>query len=718
MTDGTVQAAAPSWSFGPGRALAWLLRQLQAEQERWALWLPVGIGTGVATYFALLAEPPPWLGPVATLVLMVAVWLAGRRGWMRGRLLAIGALSLTLGFAAAQIETWRAAAPVLPGRLGPVAFAGHVVNLEILTNGQRVTIAPQSIGDLTSEQLPRFIRLRIGRMDVPPEAGDLVEGTAMLLPPAAPDMPEGYDFQRQAYFQGLGAVGAAVGPIVVWPAARGRGIQGFIARWRAAMTERIQKALPGTEGGVASALVTGEKGAIPPDVAQDFRDAGLAHLLVIAGLHMTLVTGCAFFLLRGGLALVPRVALRYPIKKWAASTALALACLYLIISGSAVPTQRAFTMCALALLAILYDRIPFSLNAVCWAASLVLLVQPVALTGGSFQMSFSAVICLIAFYESYGRRFGTALEPGPWSGFWRHIIGIAITTVVVTIGTAPFAIYHFSRFPVYSVLGNVLAVPVSAFWIMPWALVGCLLMPFGLEGLGLTPMGWGIVLVEHIAHWTAHLPGGVAVLPAMPGWAIAAVALGGLWWALWLRSWRWWGLLLVLAGMASLLLVRPPDILISDDGRLAAIHSGHRYWFTSMRGNRFAREIWMEADGAPKPQALPQQGRAELRDGALLCADGICRGRIAGQEIVVITHTPTQPRSCPTEADLIIVTLRRMPCEMAGALFDPARAAVSGAQAIWLDNVPTIAAARALRGRRPWVGAPETFNPETFNNGG
>src|SRR3982074_3319397 len=69
---------------------------------------------------------------------------------------------------------------------------------------------------------------------------------------------------------------------------------------------------------------------------------------------------------------------------------------------------------------------------------------------------------------------------------------VAVTTVVATIGTEPFAIYHFHHLMLYSPLANVIAVPISGRWTLPGGVVACLLMPFGLEGLALTPMGWGI----------------------------------------------------------------------------------------------------------------------------------------------------------------------------------------------------------------------------------
>ena len=110
------------------------------------------------------------------------------------------------------------------------------------------------------------------------------------------------------------------------------------------MSRRITAVLPGSTGGVASALITGKRGAITEEVKQAFRDSGLSHLLAIAGLHLGLVGAFVFFAVRSGLALIPWIALRYPIKKIAAGATLLVLTCYLLISGAAVPTERAFVM--------------------------------------------------------------------------------------------------------------------------------------------------------------------------------------------------------------------------------------------------------------------------------------------------------------------------------------------------------------------------------------
>jgi competence protein ComEC len=285
---------------------------------------------------------------------------------------------------------------------------------------------------------------------------------------------------------------------------------------------------------MAAALITGERRAIPEPVIDAMRDPGLAHLLAISGLHIGLVAGLLFGLVRAVGALVPALVLNHPVKKWAAAVALVGAFAYALVAGATLPTQRAFLMLSIALLGSLLDRRGITLRSVAWAALAVLAFQPEALLSASFQMSFAAVAALVAVYEGYAARrliAGTGGERGERSLFTRLLFyagGVALTTLVAGLATGPFAVYHFNRIADYSLVANLLAVPLTALWIMPWAIAGMAALPFGLETWALKPMGLGIELVVRIAETVAGWSGAVTLVPAMPTAGLAAVALGGL----------------------------------------------------------------------------------------------------------------------------------------------------------------------------------------------
>jgi competence protein ComEC len=282
---------------------------------------------------------------------------------------------------------------------------GTVLLVEDRVRGQRILLGEPLIEALAPEATPVRVRVTVRRAVPDLGPGDLLRVRAVLMPPSAPAAPGDFDYARHAFFERLGAVGYALGDPERIAAADGFTLAHQLARIRQHIAGEINAALPGTTGAVANALLTGLRAAIPDAVWLDMQASGLAHLLAISGLHLGLVAGALFFAVRIGIALAPPLALRLPGKKVAGAIALVGAFGYLLISGAPVPTQRALIMTGVALVAVMVDRNPFSMRLIAFAALLVLLLQPESLLGASFQMSFAAVVALIAAYETgIGRR--------------------------------------------------------------------------------------------------------------------------------------------------------------------------------------------------------------------------------------------------------------------------------------------------------------------------
>lgn len=719
-----------SWPLRPLHAL------LMAEQDRWVLWLPVVYGVGIGAYFLLPEEPPGWLGRalfVAAGILLLA--LLGLRQRLPAILpvLLLPALLLVAGFGVAQWRTQAVAAPVLERETGPVRFTGRIVAVEPQEREGhwRVTLSDLRLQDRGRPlQDLALARLTVRSGGVRPVAGAVVSGLAVLFPPGPPDLPGGFDFGRLAWFQGLGAVGIAVAPLAAVseggppdgglpaPGLR-QSLEHAVARLRRGLAERIAAAMPAPEGAIAAALLTGERGAIPEKVVQDYRDSGIAHLLAISGLHLALVAGLVFVGLRGLLAFWPRLALQAPIKKWAAACALLAALGYLILTGAAVSTQRATLMAALVLLAILLDRVALSMRSVAWAAFVVLTLAPESLLSPGFQMSFAAVIALIAAYEGLrGAGLGRGLaERGGWPGQAGRLLlyggAVFSTTVIAGLATAPFAAFHFQRVVDYGLVANLVAVPLTSFWIMPLGLLGYLLMPLGLEHLALQPMGWGIALVDRVAAAVAGWPGAVTNVPAMPVAAVVAMALGGLWLALWRRPWRLAGLVAIAAGVWLTLAVAPPDLLVDGEGRSVAVRIDDRLLFrerTALRRREaavWARQTGLQAD-APWPRdGLVRADPAGADAGtALLCDPQGCLYRRGGTAIAIPFDPDALARDC-RQADAVVADFAlRQRCPVPELLVDIRSLAWQGATTLRITpqgglERQTVA---ARRGRRPWSG--------------
>ena len=543
-----------------------------AERRRVFLWVPVLFGAGSGLYLTLPVEPIGWIAPVAAGLFALGALLLRRH---MAPALGLAALALlAAGVACADWRSDRVSAPVLTATTGPVDVSGRVVWVGAGEGTQRYLLDRVTIEDLAPAETPEKVRLSVRRSDDDlASPGIWLRALASLRPPPAPAEPGAWDFGRQAWFQRIGAVGFVYGapqPMTP-PEGESGGLLSLLSQVRHWVSARILAHTSPSAGPFATALLTGDRSAIEKTALKAMRDSGLAHLLAISGLHVGLIAGFIFFATRGLLALIEPVALRAPIKKWAAACALLGAAAYLLLSGMSVPTQRAFVMVGVVLVAIMLDRASLSMRLIAWAALLVLAIAPESMLGPSFQMSFAAATALIATYEAargtfarMAARGGLVLRPVVYAA------GVTLTSLVAGIATGPFAVYHFNRIADYGLLANLGAVPITGFWIMPWGLVALILMPFGLEGIALAPMGWGIDAVVWIARQVAAQPGAVSLVPAMPAAALLAISVGGLWLCLWRSRWRFLGVVVIGGGIVLAGLERRPDILINGDARVMA----------------------------------------------------------------------------------------------------------------------------------------------------
>ncbi|MEX0695823.1 MAG: ComEC/Rec2 family competence protein, partial [Rhodospirillales bacterium] len=345
--------------MGTGQAGHAIWNVMLVERPQWAHWLPVGIGIGIAIYFSLPTEPPSWLGGICTVAVLILYFLIRSD---IGKLCVLVLITLSLGLAAAQWRTKSVKAPTIHERTGPVRIIGEIERLDLGEKRTRLILSSLNITGRDKDRTPGKIRLSFkGADDL---INNLLPGTrvsvfAILRPPPPPSMPAAFDFQRHAFFQGIGAYGFILGPVEVIGDGANPDSQSLIRRietLRLYISKRVHSLHGDASGAVAAALMTGHRSYIPEDVMQDMRDAGIAHLLAISGLHIGLVAGIVFATVRLLLALVPMIGLRIDAKKTAAWFAIPAALAYAVLAGLTVPTERAFLMTGLMLTGVLIDR--------------------------------------------------------------------------------------------------------------------------------------------------------------------------------------------------------------------------------------------------------------------------------------------------------------------------------------------------------------------------
>ncbi len=689
-------------------ALERISQRLAAEEERWFPWCVAAFGAGVVLYFGLQTEPSNAVAGAAGLAALAISFRGGKSGTTILRFLCALIAAAGFGFAAAKLRSDRVAAPVIAREVGPLSLAGRIESVDIeAPNRARIVLAPSKLGNRSAAP-PDRVRLTLMGANAVAAAvpGAWVSALAVLRPPPEPAMPNGYDFARWAYFQGIGGVGFTYGAPKPIDAPRAstsfERIGSRIEQWRLSLTERIEKAVPGPDGTIAAALITGERGAIPNEDSAAYRDSGLAHVLSISGLHLALAGLGIFWVVRALLALSPKLALTQPIKKWAAIAAFFSASFYFLISGGGSPALRSHLMLSAMLLGVIADRPALSMRAVAMAALVILAFQPDEIVNPGFQMSFAAVVGLIALAEwaasrpkgetgMGGRAFAMSRK------LRRYVTTMLTASLVATLATAPFAIYHFDRAASYSLLANLVAEPVVAFVIMPAAAVAVILMPLGLEGAPLHIMGWGVHQMTAIAHFVAGLPGATTLVRAWPAAALLAMVLGGLWIALWRRNWRWLGLAPIAAGFALVYVSEPPDIFIARDGQSAAVRQADgTLVILGQRLDEYTAAQWLLRDGDKREvQAARVSARCDAEGCVALAKDG---------RLIALSLRPGALLEDCARANIVIAAVPvRRDCLAPELIMDRFTLLRNGATALTFTNdgihVETVA---GERGKRPW----------------
>lgn len=683
---------------------------LGAEQGRLALWLPVALAAGILLYFLPRFEPPLWWGLAAPTPLLLALLLRSRFPLTAWAVALLGTAGL--GFA---LAVWHAseAAPPLDLPRTPMMLAGTVAETDLLPGGIRITLSDARWA-ADAPPARRVIRVRLRSDDrARPEPGDHVSVRALIRSPSPPAYPGAWDFQRAAYFDGLGGSGFALGPLEIL----GRdGAAPPLSVTRARIEARVTELLSGPVGAVAAALLAGGQSAIPPAEMQAMRDSGLAHLLSVSGLHIAIVMGLAFGVVRALLALWPGFALRWGTRPFAALAALAMGFFFTLLTGSQVPMQRSFLMAVLVTLALLAGRRALSPRVLAFAALGVMVLQPAALLGPSFQMSFAAVLGLIAGYEAARPWLSRGGAPRPW--WWRAavvVVASIATSVIAGAATTPFGLHHFGRLQVYGVAANALAVPLTSMLVMPAGMAALTLMPLGLEAWPLRLMGWGIEGILAVAREVAGWPGAALAIAPLPGWGLALMSFGLCWLCLWRTRWRLLGLAAIGAGFVSWHFVRLPDAMAAADGRLFALQLDGQVLLERRPGaSRFIAESWLRGLGGAEAVPLPEAG--DSAQGRIRCTPEICAmSGPDGAPRLILLRPPVPPRGqrAPFERGpnqacgqaSVIVSPEPVRGDCRGSqVVDRFSVWRDGAHAIWLEpGGARVLSDRAWRGERPWV---------------
>lgn len=535
-------------------------------------WLAVVLASGIGAWF-VLPEAASWVAAIAAGLIAALLALArwkGREDRMRltVAIVTCGAL-FSLGVSLIWMRSELVGVPAFERPLS-TEVDGRILQRIEQPAQDRVRLVLAIRSPENGEAVKVRINVPLENATAGMAEGALIRAKVRLMPPAAPMLPGGYNFARTAWFEGLAATGSVQGNItlVEAPAAHNALIPGIQRQ----LSAHVRQRLDGSAGSIAAAFASGDRGGISEADEEAMRDAGLTHLLSISGLHVSAIIAAAYLLAIKLLALWPWLVLRVRLPVFAAGIAALAGIGYTLLTGAEVPTVRSCLAALLVLIALALGREPLSLRMVAVAAVAVMLIWPESIAGPSFQMSFCAVVAIIALHNSAPvKAFLKAREESWARRIARNTLMLLLTGLVIEIALMPIVLFHFHRAGVYGALANVVAIPLVTFLSMPLIALALL---FDLAGLG-KPFWWlagqSLDLMLWIAHFTAGQPGAVKLIPQMTMPIVLLFAAGGFWLALWRGRARLLGLLPAAAASLALYLTPVPDILIAADGRHVGI---------------------------------------------------------------------------------------------------------------------------------------------------
>lgn len=526
-------------------------------------------------------------------------------------------------------------------------ITGEIINIKPSLKGRQITIA-NIINN--SDNLSK-VRINISdQLTTEINQGDIISLKAKLFPLTNSVLPYSFDFGFYMYLDGVDGSGYALtAPVIIEK--KINKLQGFIHKIRMKIYQRLVEVLGAAEGNFVAAILIGETKAIPVKISQNMRDTGVAHILSVSGLHLSLVAMIFFTISRALLNCSNFLAYNFNVKIIAACISIMGSFLYLQISGNNIAATRAFIMTAIFMTSVILGRSIYPMRSVVCAAFLILLFLPEYILHPSFQLSFTAVLCLISGYELYMRNsqiFGRTV--GIISSIKMYIFTNIYTSFLASIITAPYVIYHFYKFANYSVLMNLIAVPLMSFFMMPLALLSLFLMPLGIDLWVLKFLSFFVSIVINSADYITQLPFAVWYVGYISPFSLIIFTLGFFFLCFWQTKVRYAGFLLGIVSLTIMFFSPKPDFIYDHNSKIIGIKNQHNKLeiFTQNKMPFFMSDYW-----------VTWYGQQEINIKQMDIARTDMFFKMQNNKTVSLSYTDCM------KADVIIITSKKLHCDNA-----------------------------------------------------
>ncbi len=535
---------------------------------------------GVITYFALSFEPSVWILAVFSFIFAGLCFVKCKR--LLKVLCIVTPLFFIGGILLPTIHARFISTQFITHTVLNVELSGKVIEARTWPNRTIVDIKPYAIRYKKSNksvflpyEMPDKIRLTVYQGEKMIHRGDVISGTvSRLVPPAPPTTPHSSSQAAQLWFEGIAATGIMIQPDIIAattpiPAER---LVHILEPLRNKIHSIFHRIFSDENAGIAEALVVGNTDYVSDSSRLLYRTLGLSHILAVSGFHISLIAFLVFGFVRLLLNLLPEFLSTMFVRRIAAIAALAVSGFYMILSGAQPPVMRAFIMITLVMLAVFFDKRPFSLRSVFIAAVGMLCVVPHMILSISFQLSFMAILCLVGICVVFQNKMRHQLHRFPMK-----ILGglgvLIMFNIVVTLATLPYVAFYFHQIQTYTLIGNVLLSSVFGFTIIPLLFIGVIFMNSSI-GLGLFAIvDWLLTVVYQVGMPISLWPHATIITPPFYIYGLVLWTFGLIGLIIFKTKIRWLFVLLIGLSMASLMNIEKPIGMIGAGGQYMALQN-------------------------------------------------------------------------------------------------------------------------------------------------
>jgi competence protein ComEC len=652
------------------------------------LWLPVFLICGIGCYFLSpwkLDISWSWAGLLGAIGLAIVSFPL--RQFTAWRWVVTFFIAVIIGLLLIQYRVDSIHTLLLKDRVWNAEMSGTIQGFEQSGNNWTVILQDAHLPD---DNRNYIFRLSVRQNDFEPDIGGVLTVKASMMPPSPPLVPNSFDFRRHAFFDGLGGYGYTT-KIISYQKPETQ-MKNWLEQYRDWLARKVFSTLQQPEAGIVSSLLTGQRAGIHRKVSRELQQSGLYHVISISGLHVSLMATIVFFMARLLMALSMNFALRFPIKKIAAFMALIAIIIYMLIVGSSPPTLRSVLMTGLALVAIMLDREPIQMRVVALAAVFILVLQPESAIDVGFQMSFCAVIGLVAFYQSTKKFWVLPI----WQESFifkcvRLLLASLATSLAATLVTAPLVLYYFQQIPVLSMLSNLLASAPIAFLIMPGTFLTYLFAPIPVIGdLAIQVMGWGTILMLKVSTMVAHIPSAIWRAPVAPLLSVNLMLLGLFMLIAVKHRVRLAGVIVIAAGLLLIAFQPQPDFLLMQNRVVLQSDRAKGVLYADGKLGNFEKTLMLQHTGMKQTEDFPCEGE-------------ICDFQVKGKAVRLIRSIPALEQACDHPADLILTRYYLDQRCSKTKIVDRRLLRWQGGQAVFIGKTIRVEAVHEERDWHPWV---------------